>query len=208
MKIHKFGLLGIVLCLAMAGVTGCGAETGSAPSGTEQDKQTASELVVPAGEKAQGLGVFSWKLGSDGRISGMDRKGEFVSEFAASKDHAEIQSLAPNGGSKVLKADGADTFSPSARELYDAMIMDLKAAAPPASTVKDVGDNVKSTAQPVWYGPIACCSGDKAGQYYWWVNDNGTNSQYCHIDTFLQYSCSGYASCLSYAYSTGCIYQI
>lgn len=82
-----------------------------------------------------------------------------------------------------------------------------QSGASSVSTTKDVGDGVKSLTQPIWYGPLLCCYATQAALYYYWVNPNGTYSQYCHVDV-QSGGCSTYTSCFDYGYSTGCLYWI
>jgi len=140
-------------------------------------------------------------------IDGVSKDGKLIAQFRSHSDKAAIESIAPIAGLKMLQPDGADTFSAETREVYEALIKDMKALKPPSEESSSAGENLRKVQQKVWYGPLACCYVNYSANYYYWV-EGGGYTPYCHVDVFTNLSCSGYTSCFDYGYSTGCNYWI
>jgi hypothetical protein len=204
-KMKKIGTL--VVCLALGLVAAACSSGGDESSPNAEHGAEQSGLVVTGGDATQRLGISSWRLGTDGVIDGLAKDGKLVAQFKAHGDKAAIESVVPLAGLKVLEPGGSDTFSADTREIYDALIKDMKALKPPSDESSSAGDNLGKVQQKVWYGPAACCYVNYSANYYWWV-DGGGYTPYCHVDVFTNLSCSGYTSCFDYGYSTGCNYWI
>jgi hypothetical protein len=202
----KRALLSVVMFLGAAATVACSSGDDGAGSASEPAGQATGGLSVPAGDETRELGIELWRLSEDGIIEGLSKSDDVVARFKSHTEQKAIESLSPKGGLKLLDGSSdADTFSQSDRQFYEALLRDMREFTPPSAAAEEQ-DGLGRVQQPVWYGPLACCYGNKAGQYYYWV-DAGGYTPYCHVDVFT-YSCSGLTSCFAYGNATGCLYWI
>lgn len=203
----KRALVSVAMLLGSVASVACSSgDDDGAGSASEATGQAAAGLSVPAGDETRKLGIELWRLSEDGIVEGLSKNSEVVARFKSHAEQKAIESLSPTGGIKQLDGSSAsDTFSAGDRQFYEALLRDMREFSPPSAAAEEQ-DGLGRVQQPVWYGPLACCYGNKAGQYYYWV-DAGGYTPYCHVDVFT-YSCSGLTSCFAYGNATGCLYWI